>query len=120
MPLRPCTYPGCPSLVPRGRCPQHAPRIGDGDPLLPLLHHIHKPFYNSASWRKARSFYLSLHPICELCHSSLATEVHHILSLDSRPDLALTPSNFQATCRPCHSRETVKQDGGFGNPRKPG
>lgn len=122
MPLRPCTFPGCPSLVPRGRCSLHQPsqRLGDGDPLLPLLHHLHKPFYNSAPWRRARTLYLSLHPICELCQCAIATEVHHILSLDARPDLALDPSNLQATCKPCHSRETVRQDGGFGNPRKQG
>lgn len=119
MPLRPCTFPGCPSLVPRGRCPQHASPPSSGDPSLPL-HHLHKPFYNSSAWRRARSLYLSLHPICELCQYALSTEVHHVLSLEERPDLALTPFNFQATCRPCHSKETVRRDGGFGNPRKQG
>ena len=27
--------------------------------------------------------------------------------------------NLQALCVPCHSRKTVKHDGGFGNPRTP-
>lgn len=131
--LRPCSHPGCPTLVRSGRCPTHrtsapahtstsapASTAAAAAPsrVLPRFDHLHKPFYNSRKWRLARKAYLLLHPICETCHRAPSTEVHHVLSLELRPDLALDPSNFMAQCKPCHSRETVRQDGGFGRGKR--
>lgn len=126
--LHPCAQPGCPTLVARGlsRCPDHyrrssvRTRVGRAYVVMPApMSHPHKPFYNSAAWRRARLAYLVSHPICEIVTSGRAcsapaTEVHHRESLDARPDLALDPTNFEAGCKRCHSRETVRLDGGFG------
>lgn len=72
----------------------------------------HKPrdaFYSSARWLAARKHKLALNPVCELCNRQPATEVHHIIPKDERPDLALALSNLQSTDRSCHARESQKQ-----------
>lgn len=126
MKLRPCTYPTCPNLVPRGRCSIHANKSAPTAPtiLSPsariALHHRNKPFYNSTAWKKARLTHLSLYPVCMECNIQLANQVDHIQSIEERPDLALDPENLRSICQSCHSRKTVKQDGGFGNPRTGG
>lgn len=140
--LRPCSHPGCPALVRSGRCPAHrtpahttsAPGHAAVVPprVLPRFDHLHKPFYNSRAWKLARSAYLLLHPICETCRRAPSSEVHHKVSLQDIAerripewvrrlgidldlvDLRLDDRNFLAQCKPCHSRETVRQDGGFG------
>lgn len=138
MPLRPCLHPGCPALVPRGRCPAHQQptTTSTPDPDRPSDHHLFKPFYNSALWLSTRRLYLSLHPICAICTSALSTDVHHnpdlaqiLTSLGYSPTTPKTswprefwrracdPANLQALCKGCHSRVTVERDGGFGNPR---
>jgi len=138
-PLRLCSTPGCPSIVHSGYCPSCVTRRGartvklstptptpdntvgpDTSSVLPskfTRNHTHKPFYNSSAWRLARSEYIIAHPICEICHRKPSREVHHVKSIEEYPELKLDPTNFQATCTPCHSRETVRVDGGFGRKR---
>lgn len=139
--LRPCSHPGCPFLVRRGRCPAHrTPNLSLFSlpaPIRPRFDHTHKPFYNSRAWKQARAAYLLLHPICETCNRAPSTEVHHKLSLQDIAenripewvvrlgidpelvDLRLDARNLKAQCKPCHSRETVRQDGGFGRSPEP-
>ena len=68
---------------------------------------------NSRRWRRLRAAYLSAHPVCEDCeekgYTTIATEVHHIRPIEERagrPDdmqeLAFSPCNLRALCRPCH------------------
>lgn len=136
--LRPCSHPGCPVLVHHGRCNTHrTPLASLPAPVRRHLSHTHKPFYNSRAWKLARSSYLRTHPICETCKRAPASEVHHRVSLQDIAehripewvlrlgidpelvDLRLDDRNFLAQCKPCHSAETVRQDGGFGRaPRK--
>jgi 5-methylcytosine-specific restriction protein A len=41
--------------------------------------------------------------------------VDHIVAIRGEADpLFYEPSNHSAKCGPCHSRKTVRQDGGFG------
>lgn len=101
--LRPCRHPRCPNLTPPP-CPTHTLRPS----------HPHKSFYNSRAWLAARLLYLTSHPVCEICNRAPAMEVHHKFSIETRPDLRLDEDNFQASCKPCHSKETVRLDGGFG------
>jgi len=119
--MRPCSRPGCPNLVRSGRCEsckrsQRLSDVAQPSPSSPIRppDHLNKAFYNSKEWKLARAAYIRLHPICEICHRKPTREVHHKISIRERPDLKLDPSNFQGTCTPCHSRETVKNDGGFG------
>lgn len=66
-----------------------------------------------SSWRRTRGRYLQLHPTCESCSSSTATEVDHIIPMSSGGDKH-SHSNLQALCKSCHSRKTTTADGGFG------
>lgn len=67
----------------------------------------------SRRWRRLRSAYLSVHPVCEDCEqagrTTTATEVHHIRPVESaagRPadmqELAFNPCNLRALCKACH------------------
>jgi 5-methylcytosine-specific restriction protein A len=76
-------------------------------------------FYNSAPWRRLRDWHLRRHPLCVVCErlgfAVAATDLDHIQSLAEHPDLALTESNLQSLCRPCHTAKTRSETTG----RKP-
>ena len=68
---------------------------------------------NSTRWRAIRAQQLAEHPFCELCRKKgvyyPATEVHHILPVDSARTeeeaerLAYGTSNLMSLCRKCHN-----------------
>ena len=62
-----------------------------------------------ADWRAVRRQYLAAHPGCshEGCTAS-ATEVDHIQSVASRPDLRLHWSNLRGFCKHHHSQRTAR------------
>lgn len=107
------------AIVGKSRCARHADEIRQRDRDR-----------GSASsrgygrkWQAARADYLSAHPLCVRCREAgrveAATEVDHIEA--HRGDLGLfwRRSNWQALCKPCHSRKTATEDGGFGNADRP-
>lgn len=67
---------------------------------------------NTQRWRRIRAAVLETTPFCEDCRAagrvSLATEVHHVIPLESVRDcrrmeeLAYDRSNLVALCQPCH------------------
>jgi 5-methylcytosine-specific restriction enzyme A len=127
--LKPCGYPCCGELVQaRERfCSQHVrgrQRFTSAGASVRIARHdapgsrTREP-YNDRQWRKARRFYLSLHPLCRACERMgvvrLATEVDHIIP--HKGDMKLfwdDINNWQGLCKPCHSRKTASEDGGFG------
>ena len=74
--------------------------------------------YTSA-WRRASKAFLIAHPLCAECAkhgiTKPATEVDHIIPHKGNKDLFWDQDNWQSLCHECHSRKTVKEDGGFGN-----
>ena len=69
----------------------------------------YKNLIQSTRWRKLRNTYLQQHPICEYCHTKLATEVHHIEPLMKyRNDLYMMEKmcfdedNLMSVCHECH------------------
>ncbi len=68
----------------------------------------------SGRYKRLRAGYLSRHPLCALCGESgltvAASEIHHTVSAESRPDLFWDVSLWQAVCRPCHVEVTRKQN----------
>ena len=70
---------------------------------------------NSTRWRAIRAQQLAEHPFCELCakkgvyYQTGATEVHHIIPVDSARTeeeaerLAYDTSNLMSLCHKCHS-----------------
>lgn len=71
-------------------------------------------------WYRLRNAYIAANPMCEVpgC-TAKAAHVDHRTPVAVRPDLRLVWSNLQSMCKPCHSRKTVREDGGFGRKRKP-
>lgn len=72
-------------------------------------------------WRKARDAFLCKNPLCAHCQEDSlvvpATEVDH--KIPHRGDMTLfwDKTNWQGLCKPCHSRKTATENGGFGNGR---
>jgi 5-methylcytosine-specific restriction enzyme A len=128
MPLRPlhaCAQPGCRELVRyRPRCDVHT-RARERE----------RPSSSArgwnGEWRKLRNEYIREHPWCEAsefpedCVSrgelrTPAREVDHIVAFRGDDAMRLDPKNLRSCCASCHSRKTVKRDGGFGRPRTSG
>jgi 5-methylcytosine-specific restriction protein A len=108
---RPCTHPGCPALVKKGRCEQHkikdtTARQRQAKRALPT---------NSARWRRIRAAQLQREPLCADCdEQSIMTPATHVDHKDGDSHNN-QPDNLQSLCASCHSRKTAASDGGFGN-----
>lgn len=64
-------------------------------------------FYNSKAWKDMRESILKRDLyLCRECKAfgkrTEATEVHHVFTLATRPDLKLNPNNLISLCRDCH------------------
>ena len=66
------------------------------------------------NWYRFRYGYLTRHPMCGC--GALATEVDHKQRIADGGAM-YDEGNLQAMCKPCHSRKTVREDGGFGQGR---
>jgi 5-methylcytosine-specific restriction protein A len=72
-------------------------------------------------WTRLRQWYRRRHPFCAdpfgLHQGTFADGEHvdHIVPLSQGGTNAT--SNLQTLCQPCHSRKTVRYDGGFGRQR---
>ena len=102
-------------------------------PFAPPVHRPHgkrkravaKPRLSShargygSRWEKLRAVFLRQHPLCASCESegrcTAATEVDHVIPHRGDQALFWAPGNLQPMCKPCHSRKTAREDGGFGN-----
>jgi 5-methylcytosine-specific restriction protein A len=117
-PMRVCLEPTCPTLTNRRRCPQHASRG---------RRKIRSSGYD-AHWRRQRARFLRSHAprdgngelLCYLCGSTIpadqSPEVDHILARAKGGSDDV--SNLGAAHKSCHSRKTVKLDGGWGNEKR--
>jgi len=72
------------------------------------------------AWQKARMGFLKNHPVCAECQKqgrvTAASVVDHITPHKGDQALFWDHNNWQPLCKPCHSRKTAAQDGGYGNP----
>lgn len=77
-------------------------------------------FYHSPAWRRVRKVVLQRdHYLCQHCllqdRITPATEVHHKVPLEERPEQALVVSNLISLCWPCHeltkTRKTIVPEG---------
>ena len=71
-------------------------------------------FYHMPAWRRCRQ--LALHRDnyqCQDCKEAgrftAATEVHHVIPLEDRPDLGLEVSNLRSLCHACHDKTKLKE-----------
>lgn len=70
-------------------------------------------------WQRFRLSYLADHPLCVKCLklglTVEATDVDHLDGEGPSGPRGYDETNLQALCGPCHSRKTVRQDGGLGH-----
>ena len=73
-------------------------------------------------WQKARRYYFNRHPLCVHCEAAgkitVATDLDHITPHKGNMQVFWDSSNWQGLCKPCHSKKTAGEDGGFGNIKK--
>lgn len=116
--MRLCAYPGCRTCIPMGEryCEKHRAKAGQYKERNRAS--SHRRGYNGA-WRRARSAFLMVHPLCEECkrngRQTPAVVVDHIIPHKGNGELFWNEKNWQALCKSCHDRKTAKEDGGFGN-----
>lgn len=66
-------------------------------------------------WQQYRIHYLQANPLCVHCERKEAKHVDHKVAVSGADDpLFWEQSNHQALCPSCHSRKTIRVDGGFG------
>lgn len=66
-------------------------------------------------WRVIRAAFLKAHPRCEACGASASEADHRTPRAAGGSDAW---ANLRPLCKPCHSRKTARQDGGFGHAKK--
>jgi 5-methylcytosine-specific restriction endonuclease McrA len=121
---KPCKFPGCREVLRvAGYCEQHAKGHKDGQKLHASLYDQWRrkgkvdlrqaqQVRSSAKWKKVRWLKITMNPLCEDPHgfharkgtTETATQVHHIISAGSRPDLAFDAENLMSVCASCHAR----------------
>ena len=59
-----------------------------------------------ALWQKVRKIKIMRNPTCEQCDKQgvdkIATIVHHIMPIDTHPELRLSMDNLMSLCNECH------------------
>ncbi len=96
--MRPCSVPGCGTLVASGACEKHR-KQADRDRGKTVERGY------GADHRRLRELKLATDPFCQIqteCQGAPATEIDHILPISERPDLRLEWSNIQSSCKPCN------------------
>lgn len=108
--LRPCTAPGCPQLVARGRCEVHARAAQQAYESTRVSSSARGYNHN---WRKLRLMVLREEPLCRTCSEAgltvAATDVDHTIAL--RKGGTNERSNLVPMCHSCHSIKTNEEDG---------
>jgi 5-methylcytosine-specific restriction protein A len=112
-PTRVCLEAGCPNpATGRGRCDEHRKaRERDRSRSRREDARNRNRFYARKHWAIVRRHKLFITPLCELEHPGclgIASEVHHRLAMqDGGEQYAI--ENLVSTCKPCHSRETRRE-----------
>lgn len=108
--LKVCPTQGCVELIPRNE------RLcSDCEKKRQKKYNSKRPSSSAQGydykWRKIRDAFLKANPFCFIC-GNLASQVDHIIPLSRGGTNHL--DNLQSLCVSCHSKKTVKFDGGFG------
>jgi 5-methylcytosine-specific restriction protein A len=112
-PTRLCLEPRCRNPVTaRGRCDEHRKELErDRSRSRRADARERNRMYARKRWAMTRKAKLFANPLCELEHDGylgIASEVHHRIAMGdggAKYDL----KNLVSTCKPCHSRETRRE-----------
>ena len=125
----PCPEPGCPELRDRkaGDCPRgHAAAKRQAsqqrtDAQRPTAR---QRGYDRTHEIRFRTPVLRRDPVCTLCHQAPSVHADHhphtraqLAAMGENPN---DPRHGRGLCHPCHSSETARRDGGYGNTPNPG
>ena len=109
---RVCSVPGCPNLTLQGRCQQHRQEADRARGTAA------QRGYSSKGHAVFRAGVLARDPVCTLCTLQISTVADHWPL--SRKQLlehgmnANDPRHGRGLCKPCHDRETARnQPGGW-------
>ena len=116
LPLRYCAHPGCRNTIGarQGYCATHR---GQAERLMRRSNvlSVKRDFYETWRWRQVRRLFLQEHPLCVHCQrdgrTEAATEVDHVIPHRGDERLFWDDANWQALCKPCHSRKTLAETG---------
>ena len=115
MALKPCSTPGCPDLVAKGRCAECSKAADKRRGTAT------ERGYTSPGHRAFREEVLARDPICKLCLAKPSTVADHYpisrrdcLARGLNPD---DPSNGRGLCKTCHDRSTAQHQRGGWNQR---
>ena len=114
-PKKPCAHPGCPELVDnKTYCEKHETKYKKEKwKQADSKRGTSKERGYGANHRKLRKIVLAEEPLCRHCKQEgrlvPATEMDHI---DGNV-YNLERDNLQGLCKSCHSKKTVKEQGGF-------
>lgn len=98
MPTRPPTYRPPYAAAAKAQTQREYDRRRAADPRLAAAAKLR----SSQAWRQLAARFLAVHPICGSCRAELASQVHHLEPVESRPDLALDWDNLVPVCVACH------------------
>ena len=103
--LRPCLHPGCPTLVPRGRCDAHGGPRKAWQPSTPVER------LRGAANQARRQRLFRRNPLCVHCQQAgrvrPATIADHIIPLqEGGTD---NDANLQGLCAECHRIKTAEE-----------
>lgn len=116
-----CCAPGCDDLALAGQahCAVHAAeaearaRARKARAKAGAAAQAGAAFYATGRWRHARLRFLAAHPLCADCADLglvvAAAEVDHIVPHRGDARLMWDRANWQALCKPCHSRKTARE-----------
>ena len=115
-PKRPCNSPGCPALVTSRFCTQHRKKLQQQYDKQ-RGSRIERGYTND--WIRYSRNYRHHHPLCVICQRNNiikpSEHTDHIIPVQGPRDPQFwNEQNHQALCASCHSKKTVKEDGGWG------
>lgn len=105
-PDKPCSYPGCPKLVPAGEtyCPEHYKQMNQEYERYGRDRETKRRY--GRQWERIRRRYIAVHPLCEECQKHgryvRAEHVHHIKPLSEGG--THDEGNLMSLCKRCHSK----------------
>lgn len=104
--MRLCASPGCPAVVPRGRCPAHAVEQDRARPGAATW----RKWYHTKRWARLRIVVLVKAAYqCALCGAvTLRLEVDHVTKHNGDRKVFWNQSNLQALCVACHTLKTMR------------
>ena len=120
LPNKPCNYPGCPVTTTSRYCDKHKKHIQKQYDKQ-RGSRIERGYTND--WIKYSRNYRQRNPLCVIClrDNIIKPSQHtdHINPVSGPRDPQFwNPDNHQALCASCHSKKTVKEDGGWGKWKK--